>query len=151
MDKKTLMKDIGYKLRKIRESSRYRPHEMADFLGTWQSTYSRYEKGETPLNLLTLYKLTNRFNISLDWLIRGKGPMHDNEKEPNQKPEPNHKEQNLLEILGEDVKELLEHMVQIKLLRYEILVYFHKFKEKHKAKVDAAKQKESNESKERAR
>ncbi len=151
MDKKTLMKDIGYKLRKIRESSRYRPHEMADFLGTWQSTYSRYEKGETPLNIITLYKLANRFNISLDWLIRGKGPMYYNEKEVGQKSEPDHTEQQLLQILGEDVKELLEHMVQIKLLRYEILVYFQKFKEKHKTKVDAAKQKESIETKERAR
>ena len=148
MDKKTLMKDIGYKLRKIRESSRYRPHEMADFLGTWQSTYSRYEKGETPLNLLTLHKLANRFNISLDWLILSKGPMYYNEKELNQEPEPNQTEQKLLETLGEDVKELLEYMAQIKLLRYEILVYFQKFKEKHKAKVDAAVEKELIETKE---
>ena len=68
--------------------------------------------------------------------------MYYSEKELNQEPKPNQTEQNLLEILGEDVKELLEYMVQIKLLRYEILVYFQKFKEKHKAKVDAAMQNE---------
>ena len=135
MDKKKLQQDMGYKLRKIREASKYRPYEMASFLGTWQSTYSRYEKGETPLNLIHLYGLANKFNISLDWFIQNKGSMYLSETVQQQKKQPDTTEQNLLAILGDDVKELLEYMVQNKLLRYEILVHFQKFKEKNKPPV----------------
>lgn len=135
MDKKELQKDMGYKLRKIRETSKHRPHEMASFLGTWPSTYTRYEKGETAFNLIGLYRLAEQFNISLDWFVRNKGAMYVNETVQNQKTEIDTTGKNLLSILGEDVRELLEYMVHNKLLRYEILVHFQKFKEKNKPPI----------------
>ncbi len=142
MDKKSLMKDIGYKLRKIRESQKYRTGEMAAAMNTWQSTYSRHEKGETPLNILSLYQMAKRFNISLDWLILNEGPMYRNKKETQQTPET---KPHSLEILGEDAEELLEHMANIKLLRYEIFVYFQKFKNTHKDLVESEMTKDTDE------
>jgi len=129
MDKKTLLSNIRQKLRMIREPLRYSQREMADRLGIYCASYSRHESGETMPMVTTLYKLGNIFNISLDWLVQNKGPMYYKEKEETGSNGEISKE------LRKDVSELLEHMEQILLLRYEILASFHKFKEEHKEMV----------------
>lgn len=49
--------------------------EMADALGVTQSQYSKLEKGVNDLSTAHLAKLTGEYDLSLGWLITGKGPM----------------------------------------------------------------------------
>jgi transcriptional regulator with XRE-family HTH domain len=153
MDKKSLMKEIGNKLRTIREPLEYNHREMGAHLGIDKTSYYRYENGETPPKLMTLYKLGSKFDISLDWLIRGIEPVHCREREAKKEaePPPPPPPPEPLEILPDDVKEMVEHMERIPVLRYKVLLYFLHLKEKYKETVEAAmkekkeKKKESSE------
>jgi len=143
MSRKDLLKDIGYRLKKIREALNNSGPQMASEFGVMRSSYLRNETGKTCPGIITMQILGNRFNISLDWLICEKGPMYYREKEKKQqelsktvlevKPAPE-----TLDSLPGDIRELLEHMKRIPLLRYETLASFHKFKEEYKEMVSAA-------------
>ncbi|MCP5103777.1 MAG: helix-turn-helix transcriptional regulator [bacterium] len=134
MDKKKIIREVGYKLQKLRESLRYRVFEMADYLGNERTSYTRYEQGQTAPKLMLLYKVAEKFDISLDWLIRNKGPMYFKQKQDNQ----SQSTPTAAPPLPADIKELLDHMDKIPLLRYEVLTMFHKFKEKNKDSVAEA-------------
>ncbi len=137
MDRKTLLRNIGEKLRKIREPLRFSHLEMADGLNAGRSSYTRYESGETAPRVTVLYKLGKDYGISLDWLFLDNGPMYLKEKEeitgPASPPSPK-----TLQAMREDVEELIEHMERIPLLHYEVLALFHRFKEDRKKMVQAA-------------
>lgn len=148
MNMKDLTKEVAYKMRKFRQSLKLSNSQMAAKLGVERSTYHRNEEGRTLPGISTLLKLGNYYDISLDWLLRNKGPMYCKEKivekekevkieEP--KPDPFAK---VLETLGDEAKELLEYMERIPLLRYEVLVLFHKFKEERKEMVERTMKKE---------
>ncbi|MDQ1354718.1 MAG: cro/C1-type protein [Acidobacteriota bacterium] len=130
MDKKSLLRDIGRRLRSARAALNYSRGEMGAQFGISMTGYTKNENGLTVPGIGALYKLGTRFNISLDWLICGKGTMisknQDTLAEKLGVKEP---------LLLEDVKELLQHMERIPRLRYEILGQFHKFKEENKELV----------------
>ena len=111
MNMKDLTKEVAYKMRKIRQSLRLSNSQMAAKLGVERSTYNRNEEGRTLPGISTLLKLGNYYDISLDWLLRNKGPMYCKEKivekekeikieEP--KPDPFAK---VLETLGNEAKD----------------------------------------------
>lgn len=130
MEKKNLLREIGNKLRTFRETLRYRSSEMADSIGAEKTGYSKYEKGTTPPKLIVLYRLAEKFDVSLDWLIRGKGPMYYKQKGTKQPgAHPTH---------ANEINELLDHMEKIPLLRHEVLAFFLKFKDKNKDMVTQA-------------
>jgi transcriptional regulator with XRE-family HTH domain len=129
MDRKTLLRNIGEKLRNIRDSLKLERFQMADRIGAYRTSYYRYEIGETSPQLTSLYRLGHTDHISMDWLILNRGPMHF--KDIQAIPEPP-KETAPAIALERDVKELLEHMEKSPLLRHEILLMFYKFKEDHK-------------------
>ena len=131
MDKKSLMKDIGFKLSKIRKTFKFRSMEMAGRLDVGRSSYARNEYGETPPKLMTLYNLANNFNISLNWLLLNEGPMHLKEKETKKEPEPSPGP-------PDDVKEMVEIMEKVPVLRYKALLYCHDLKKEHKEMIEAA-------------
>lgn len=49
-----------------------KPAEMADFLGVERTYWTRFEKGRRPVSDEVAYLLTERFGITLDWLLLGK-------------------------------------------------------------------------------
>ena len=81
-----------------------------------------------------LYTIAEKLGVSLDWLVCGKGPVYYKEKEAKELAAG--KKEALQELLPEssleEIKDLLEQMNRIPLLRHEILVYFYKFKAEHK-------------------
>jgi hypothetical protein len=87
-----------------------------------------------------------------------KGPMYYKEKEEIPEEKPVEKEEEIQkeieevrvpavekestgETWPEEIRELLDHMECIPLLRYELLAYFYKFKEEHKEMVVEAMKK----------
>lgn len=134
------MVEIGYKIRKVREALKLKNSELADGIGHHRSSFCRYELGKTAIRIMTLYKLGAKYNVSLDWLIRDKGEMFytekavsEPEKEKIETPAP--PPQPAVDPIPPDIRELADHMERIPLLRYEILTYFHKFKDKNKEMV----------------
>jgi transcriptional regulator with XRE-family HTH domain len=133
MDRKTLLRNIGEKLRNIRDSLKLERFQMADRIDAYRTSYYRYEIGETSPQLTSLYRLGHTDNISMDWLILNRGPMHYKDKEISLQATPEPPKETVPPIaLERDVKELLVHMEKSPLLRHEILLMFYKFKEEHK-------------------
>ena len=55
-------------IRNLREDSDKTQREIADFLGTSQTMYARYERGANEMPLRHLMKLAQYYNVSLDYL-----------------------------------------------------------------------------------
>lgn len=61
-------KEIGSRLKKIREDNNLTLRNLASKLNTTSSTISAYETGKTLILTAFAYQICNEFNISLDWL-----------------------------------------------------------------------------------
>ena len=57
------------RLRNLREDNDYSQKQIAEMLYIDQSTYSRYENGLLDIPLSILIKLSNIYNVSIDYLI----------------------------------------------------------------------------------
>jgi transcriptional regulator with XRE-family HTH domain len=128
-----LLKQIGRRLRGLRKQLNYSLEEMAVKLGRSKSGYFKNENGLTIPGLATMYRLQADFDISMDWLIFNKGPVHYQDKQPEPEPErveEDEKKTEDLENISADVRELLEYMERDRLLAHEVLVYFYKYKER---------------------
>jgi transcriptional regulator with XRE-family HTH domain len=153
MNKKELLKTISLKLLNLRKKMELSRPKMAGKIGLAVSSYYKNETGLNGPDVVTLHKLAERFKLSLDWLIMDRGEetyksraeikneakeefeaalKAEAASEPEPVPEPEK------EALREDLKELMEHMDSIPLLRYEVLTMFHKFKESNKKMVEEA-------------
>jgi len=135
MNREDFAKTISAKLEKIRKANHISITDMASALNIDRGSYVRNVNGRTIPNLFTVYKLGNRFEISMDWLVLDKEPMYLKEKIAEIKVENDTPSLQSLSFPG-DIKELLDHMDKIPLLRYEILAQFHRFKEEHQALVE---------------
>lgn len=152
MDRKNLLKDFSYKLRKFRQSLNYSHRKMAAYFSTEKTNYTRYETGKIFPGFMGLYNVANRLGISLDWLICDRGAMfykQEEEKDDSQLPVEENVIKEKTEVEPEpavkvpegEIKELLDYMEQIPLLHHEIMVWFFKFKEEHKEMVKEAEAK----------
>ncbi len=121
LNRTELQKEIGPRFRKIRLSLGYTQEQMAAFFGLKRPGYRRYEGGETFPGLQALKMLAETFNVSMEWLIRGEGPMVRDETPP---PSAN----SGFENVKSDVRELVANMERIPLLRFKILGFYHQFK-----------------------
>jgi len=118
------------RLKELRQSLHYSTKEMGDCFNTTQVSYRRYEQEKMVPGFHSLYFFTEKLGVSLDWLVCGKGSVYYQDKEKKESL------QNLLPGSSpEEIKDLLEHMNRIPLLRHEVLACFYKFKEDHKELV----------------
>ena len=62
------MKELGERLRILRESVKLSQVKMADLLGVKQSSINRYEQGQSAPSLETLVKYADYFDVSMDYL-----------------------------------------------------------------------------------
>lgn len=139
MNRTSLLKDFSNKILKYRESSGYSKKTMAGYFGVSSVNYKRYEEAMIFPTFWGLYYLAMKTGISLDWLVCDRGPTYYKEEEEKKaQPVKEAKPQSTGEIMDEEIKDLVEHMERIPLLRHEILVSFYTFKEKHKKMVEEA-------------
>lgn len=112
-----MMSDIGKRVAKLRHEKGLNQSDFADICGFGRSNLARIENGEVNITTKALLKLKTAFNISIDWLLTGKGftfsvDMGDSDVE---------------------IKILLEEMGKDKLLKHHILGTFYAFIERKKA------------------
>lgn len=56
------------RIRALREDSDKTQQEIADYLGTSQTMYARYERGANEMPIRHLIKLAQYYHVSLDYL-----------------------------------------------------------------------------------
>jgi transcriptional regulator with XRE-family HTH domain len=127
MHRKTILQDIALRLKKTRDALGFSSGDMAGRIGTYPATYYKYENARSFPHFTILSKLGDNLGISLDWLILDRGPMFYEEKE----------NKTAAAVLPAEIQELVEQMEQIPVLKYEILLNFHKFKESRKVTATA--------------
>jgi transcriptional regulator with XRE-family HTH domain len=137
MDIKSLKSAVSNRLIELRQSLHFSTKKMAEYFMVSATTYHRYEQGKMLPGFTALYSAAKKLGISLDWLVCSKGPVY--YKEIEKKDQVEEKKEIHKDLLtgssGEEIKDLLEHMNRIPLLRHEVLVYFYKFKTEHKDMV----------------
>lgn len=57
------------RIRNMREDSDLTQKQVAQLLNVTQSTYSRYEKGELDIPVVSLIKLARYYRTSIDYLV----------------------------------------------------------------------------------
>ncbi len=57
------------RIRSLREDNDFTQKQVAQVLGTTQQTYSRYESGEITIDIMSLIKLSEFYNTSVDYLL----------------------------------------------------------------------------------
>lgn len=63
------MIDVGEKIRYIRETYDVKGNELADILNISKSSISHYEKNDRDVPLRNLVKISNYFDLSLDYIL----------------------------------------------------------------------------------
>lgn len=63
------MKNICDRLRDLREDNDLTQLDVAKYIGTTQQYYSKYETGRHELPIRFLYKLSELYNVSADYLL----------------------------------------------------------------------------------
>lgn len=63
------MKNYVEIIRDLREDSDKTQKEVADYLGTTQQVYSRYEKGENEIPVRHIISLCKYYNVSADYIL----------------------------------------------------------------------------------
>lgn len=117
--------EVGQRLAIVRNEARLTRSDMARKLGIHPNNYYKHEVGDTLPCLDTLSRLQNEFDISLDWLLFKKEPMY---LRARQLAVVEKMQANNLEAELPDVKDLVTDMEQDQVLRYEILLYYSKYK-----------------------
>jgi transcriptional regulator with XRE-family HTH domain len=123
--KRNLRKGLGDRLAQLRHSLEMSRNKMASTIDIHRVTFQRNEEGRALPEISTLFKLSETYDVSMDWLLFNKGPMVYKEKaaETQQADQ----EHDCMDILPKDYRELLEYMDKLPILRYEILLHFRKY------------------------
>jgi len=69
-DAMTARKDLGLRVRELREKRKWSQEDLAHESGLARSFTGAIERGEKDLRLSTLVKLANTFNVSLAQLFK---------------------------------------------------------------------------------
>ena len=71
------MSTLGERLKQLRGKASQK--QFAQILGIPPTTLANYESNKSELNFTMIKLFTSKFNLSTDWLIFGRGPMHPGE------------------------------------------------------------------------
>lgn len=63
-----LLMDYVTRIRNLREDSDLTQSQIAEYLGTSQTMYARYERGANEMPIRHLIKLAEYYKVSLDYL-----------------------------------------------------------------------------------
>jgi transcriptional regulator with XRE-family HTH domain len=154
--RETELQAIGARLKEAREGAGYNRKQMAATMGITPSGYNKNEHGLHFPSIASLRRLSEKNDISMDWLLFNKGAMYHKESEKQKKElekavaaltkevdqlkhdlETEQKEQKA-GVWDNEVTELLGYMERVPMLYHEILLHFQKFKMEHKELLEAS-------------
>jgi len=128
--KDELLKGIGHRLQLIREKLRYLQKDFAKALDISNASLSEMESGNAKLRFELIYNLTRSFNVNINYLLHGKGPMFLPEGIFNMEE---------VEI-GEDslafLQEFLKYFNQSSLIRTSVMNHFRTYMLNNRALIE---------------
>jgi transcriptional regulator with XRE-family HTH domain len=144
--KNLALKDIKSRIIAIRKERNLTRPQMAAELNVGNNNYNKYERGLYLPSLKTLAILTEKFDISMDWLIYNKGAMHFSTIEKalreNKELKQDLKEASAREgasvqteapdaeiVTDPEIKELIRYLEDNPLFKYQLMIYFHRHKQ----------------------
>jgi transcriptional regulator with XRE-family HTH domain len=144
--KNLALKDIKSRIIAIRKERNLTAPQMAAELNVGNNNYNKYERGLYLPSLKTLAILTEKFDISMDWLIYNKGAMHfstiekalrENEQLKQDLEEASAREevsgraeaQDAEIVTDPEIKELIRYLEDNPLFKHQLLIYFHRHKQ----------------------
>ena len=68
------LKEMGMRMRDLREIMDYTALEVAERLGISEEEYLAYEAGEKDFSFSTMYNVAKMFNVDVVDLLEGNGP-----------------------------------------------------------------------------
>jgi len=144
--------NMAVRLKTVRKQNNLLRTQMAEALDVCVNGYRKCERGENGLSQQSQIILAEKFDISLNWLLLDKGPMHltDIEKalleNVQLKQEIRRQEQmgkngnagsdklpKMVEVTTPEVRELLEFMEANPLFKFQLLTHFYRFKQEGQA------------------
>jgi len=122
--KEKLKKEIGARLRMMRKSMGLTQAELVKHFDFGRANYCRMEKGEAFPNAVIMHTLKTRFNVSVDWIITGKGPMH---------PQTRRGRDRYLDFAQceKELNELFDCIKSVPMVRHAIVGFFLEYKFKN--------------------
>lgn len=63
---------LGERLKQLRQNKNLLQKDVADYLNISKSAYGYYEQGRNEMDILTLVKLADLFDVSIDYLVGNK-------------------------------------------------------------------------------
>jgi len=113
---------FGSRVRKVREALHLLQTEFAAKINMHSSYLSEIENGTRKVGQKIILKIASAYNINLNWLLMGKGPMF---------IEADDRQMDLkwddFGDQAEDMKELVEFCLKSKLVRLHVTAYTKKF------------------------
>jgi len=163
-DKRELRRAAGLRLGELRKGLNYSHAEMAGRFGISTNGYRKNETGEALPGLHNLHRLAEEMDVSMDWLLFGKGPQKYSRKMDQNalqaelesvrsslaetKSTLADKEAQLSQMyaqsgpfldLKQDVQGMLADMKNNTILHHEIMLQYLRFKQEKTAPEDEAK------------
>jgi transcriptional regulator with XRE-family HTH domain len=129
-------KEVGARLKATRKAIEQTQRNIAKMCGIPTSTISEMEAGERRPHSFYLNLLANHFNVNLNWIFTGNGPMFVQEMD-------------IKWNLGEDSQTLLELVYVVEnnaYARHEILGSYMKFRAVHKKVIKKLLSKKNSDS-----
>jgi transcriptional regulator with XRE-family HTH domain len=124
--KEELRKAVGQRMRKLRKTLGYTQEKMVSVFEIGRANYSRIEKGEVWPGVQILHILRTKFSVSLDWLVSNSGKMFARDRQD--------KSSEVKIDFGqysEEIKELLNYLDKVPMVKHAILSYFLEYKVKN--------------------
>lgn len=140
--KQPVIAEIRERLKKLREKEGGTQREMAERLGMTASGYSKYELGLNFLSIEAMQRMSQKLDVSMDWLLFNKGSMYNRDNVRGVKEmgveverlkgqlEAERKEREAgpgMELNPEE-RELFETMKRVPMLYHKIMFHFQEFK-----------------------
>ena len=69
--------DIGGKIKKSRTDAKITQEQAAQALGISRQTISNWENERSYPDIVSVFKMSDLYSVSLDYLLKGEGPMKD--------------------------------------------------------------------------
>jgi transcriptional regulator with XRE-family HTH domain len=143
MRKRRNLSGIASRMRILRRQNKLTAPQMASQLEMGPNGYRKYERGVYFPPLQVQIHLSEKFDISLDWLLLNKGPMHRSEVEKalqeNKQPKPEKMEEktgpepvvppDAMIVTSPEIKELLQYMEENPSFKFQLLGHFYRHKQ----------------------
>ncbi|MCP5109080.1 MAG: helix-turn-helix transcriptional regulator [bacterium] len=156
MKRKFNLKAIASRVKTIRKQNNLSTIKMAEELGVCISGYRKCERAENGPSQQSQILLAEKYDVSLDWLLLNKGPMHfsDIEKAIVENKQLKQEKQQIMAKMEEkgnrepvippdavvvtapEIKELLQFMEDNPLFKFQLLAHLYRFKQEGQNPVE---------------